>query len=66
MKTLEEIKKEIRTINPEFTDKLLDLLYEYMFVKYSNNYKEKIGTNDLKDIIDYILNPINHVKDEQN
>jgi hypothetical protein len=66
MKTLNEIRERIRTINPTFTDELLDLLYEYMFVKYLNDYKEKIGTDDLKDIIDYVLNPINYVKDEQN
>ena len=33
MKTLEEIKKEIRIINPNITDELLDLLYEYVFCK---------------------------------
>lgn len=33
MKSLEKIKEEIRTINPEITDELLDLLYEYIFTK---------------------------------
>ena len=61
---INEIRERIRTINPMFTDELLDLLYEYMFVKYLNDYKEKIGTDDLQDIIDYVLNPINYVKDE--
>lgn len=28
-KKLEQIKEKIRTINPEITDELLDLLYEY-------------------------------------
>ena len=37
MKTLNEIRERIRTINPTFTDELLDLLYEYMFVKYLND-----------------------------
>ena len=64
MNTLEEIKKRIHTINPDITDELLDLLYEYMFTKYLNNYKEKIRTNDLKDIIDCALKPINYIKDE--
>ena len=27
---LEQIKENIRTINPNFTDELLDLLYEYI------------------------------------
>lgn len=40
MKTLEEIKKEIHTINPDITDALLDLLYEYMFTKHLNGYKK--------------------------
>lgn len=65
MKTLEEIKKEIHTINPDITDALLDLLYEYMFTKHLNGYK-KINTNDFQDTINYLLNPIKCVKDEQN
>ena len=32
-KKLEQIKEKIRTINPEITDELLDLLYEYIFSK---------------------------------
>ena len=33
MKTSEMVKEEIRTINPEITDELLDLLYEYIKLK---------------------------------
>ena len=29
---IEEVKENIRTINPEITDELLDLLYEYISV----------------------------------
>lgn len=64
MKTINEIKKEIRTINPMFSDELLDLLYEYIFTRYSNEFKEKIGTNDIKDVIDYVLDPIHYKKCE--
>lgn len=60
MKTINEIKKEIRTINPMLSDELLDLLYEYIFTRYSNEFKEKIGTNDLKDVIGYVLDPIHY------
>lgn len=63
MRTSEEIKKEIHTINPDITDALLDLLYEYMFTKHLNGYK-KINTNDFQDTINYLLSPINYVKDE--
>ncbi len=31
---LNEIKEKIRTINPEITDELLELLYEYFTVCY--------------------------------
>lgn len=41
MKTLEEIKKEIRIINPNITDELLNLLYEYVFAKYSECLEKK-------------------------
>lgn len=37
MKTLEEIKKEIHTINPDITDALLDLLYEYVSIRQHEN-----------------------------
>ena len=33
MKTSEMVKEEIRTINPEITDELLDLLCEYIKLK---------------------------------
>lgn len=45
MKTSNEIKKHIHTINPDITDELLNLLYEYVISKQfegitqlSNNY----------------------------
>lgn len=45
-KKLEQIKEKIRTINPEITDELLDLLYEYIFSKYYNNImKERNQSN---------------------
>ena len=34
MDNLETIKKDIRTINPIFTDELLNLLYEYLFLRH--------------------------------
>lgn len=34
LERLNEIKQKIRTINPEITDKLLELLYEYFKVCY--------------------------------
>lgn len=42
-KKLEQIKEKIRTINPEITDELLDLLYEYIFSKYYNNFTKEIN-----------------------
>lgn len=37
MRTSEEIKKEIHTINPDITDELLDLLYEYVSTRQHEN-----------------------------
>ena len=40
MKNLNDIKKDIHIINPSINDKLLDLLYEYVMLRYSE-YLEK-------------------------
>ena len=34
MDRLEEIREEIRAIDPRFTDKLIDLLFDYMAAKW--------------------------------
>lgn len=36
MKNLDNIKKSIQEINPDFSDELLDLLYEYFFERNLN------------------------------
>ncbi|MBQ2887142.1 MAG: hypothetical protein IJE43_25810 [Alphaproteobacteria bacterium] len=41
-KDLKEIKENIRTINPEITDELLDLLYEYVKISYDIENQENI------------------------
>lgn len=35
-KKLEQIKEKIRTINPDITNEVLDLLYEYICTRYTN------------------------------
>ena len=40
MKNLNDIKKDIHIINPSINDKLLDLLYEYVMLRYGE-YLEK-------------------------
>ena len=40
MKNSNDIKKDIHIINPSINDKLLDLLYEYVMLRYSE-YLEK-------------------------
>lgn len=44
MRNSEEIKKDIHTLNPAFTDEFLDLLYEYLFNRRQewmwDNFKE--------------------------
>ncbi len=34
LERLNEIKEKIRTINPEITDELLELLYEYIMMRF--------------------------------
>lgn len=48
MKNIEEIKKEIQTINPYITDEVLDLLFEYVEQRLRNELKStnrKISNN---------------------
>lgn len=52
---LEQIKENIRTINPNFTDELLDLLYEYIITRYTQTFKE---TGDLKEFFNKLCNPL--------
>lgn len=40
---LKNVKAKIRTINPEITDELLDLLYEYIVNRYSETLEEHIN-----------------------
>ena len=37
-KTFNDIKNNIRTINPGFTDDLLDALYEYILARWENHH----------------------------
>ena len=39
---INEIKEKIRTINPEITDELLELLYEYFKVCYFDELTTKL------------------------
>mgnify|MGYP004596138551 CR=1 FL=1 len=38
---LEKIKKEIQTIEPNFSDELLDLLYKYVLIKINEAIRKK-------------------------
>lgn len=39
MNNLEQLKEDIRKINPEMTDELLDLLYVYFSKKFAETLK---------------------------
>ena len=60
MKTSEMVKKEIRTINPEITDKLLDLLYEYIKLKKDEKDIEAMNNEpvaiETRKVMENILN----------
>lgn len=48
---LDDLKNKIQSINPEFTDELLDLFIEYIIKnleKNFNDYAKKIGITSLR------------------
>lgn len=47
MRTSEEIKKEIHTINPDITDALLNLLYEYVSIRQHENMLDFLNNYNL-------------------
>lgn len=42
MDNLENVREKIRTINPDFSDQLLDLLCEYIIQKFTKELKNSI------------------------
>jgi hypothetical protein len=60
MDKIQEIKDKIRTINPNITDELLDLLYEYVITKYVCDTNIN-NINDLQTVIDCVANPLKYV-----
>lgn len=58
-KDLETIKEKIHTINPDITDELLDLLYEYIMQKHVICFEEKIKDKTLQNTLNYLVNPLN-------
>lgn len=56
-KNIDEIKKNIHTINPQITDEVLDLLYEYIVTRKSNEDFQSIQAAqlDIKGIIKSII-----------
>ena len=59
MDRLEEIKNKIRTINPDITDELLDLLYEFIIAKHTTDITKCLKNPDLESILQYVINPVN-------
>lgn len=52
---IEEVKENIRTINPEITDELLELLYEYFKISYDIEAKENIVSIKDKNGVSWLL-----------
>ena len=55
---LEGIREKIRTTNPNITDELLDLLYEYMITKHTNDAIKYLDSSDVQSVLNYVLNPL--------
>lgn len=64
MKTLDEIREEIHTINPEFSNELLDLLYEYIMTKHVTDFEAKVDTCDFRNVLNYLTNPFSYKDNE--
>lgn len=45
-KNIDKIKENIHTINPQITDEVLDLLYEYIVTRKSNEDFQSIQNNE--------------------
>lgn len=62
MRTLEEIKKEIHTINPDITDELLDLLYEYVSIRQHENMLDFVNNYNLyrKELKKIVYDSLSH------
>lgn len=62
MRTLEEIKKEIHTINPDITDELLDLLYEYVSIRQYENILDFVNNYNLyrKELKKIVYDSLSH------
>lgn len=58
MNELNTIKEKIRTINPEITDELLDLLYEYFLTRHVNDFRKNVSSDNLSEILQYFVNPL--------
>lgn len=55
---MNNITEKIHTINPAFSEELLDLLYEYIFTKYSNNLQKNTDSNDIQTLLNFIMSPL--------
>lgn len=58
MEELNIIKEKIRTINPEITDELLDLLYEFIVRKHVVDFKTYVTNESVSDVLQYVVNPL--------
>lgn len=50
---MEEIKSKIRTLTPEMTDELLDLMYEYTVMRLRMEYSPERMISQLKEDNDF-------------
>ena len=58
MEELNIIKEKIRTMNPEITDELLDLLYEFIIHRHVVDFKTYVTSESVADILSYVVNPL--------
>ena len=63
MAKTDKIREQIRTINPNITDELLDLLYEFILAKHTEDIANCLKNNpDIDSIFQYVLNPVKREK----
>ncbi len=54
---LTTIAEKIQTINPEISKDILDLLFEYILIRYTELLPKNVN-NDLQSLLNFLIDPV--------
>ena len=54
---LTTIAEKIQTINPEISKDILDLLFEYILIRYTELLPKNVN-NDLQSLFNFLIDPV--------